>query len=387
MGHRYAEGLRPIGQKEDPGSGRAMGEYMDMQTEKHLSEICRQFRIEGELEEAIRIPVGNVNQTYQAICRMNDGKRKSFIVQRLNTFVFKHPREVMQNIDLITEHIRAKKPDGVPLHFHHTEDRKTYVEDEEGFWRLYNYIPSVTYDTCENPEVLKNAGEAFGRFQRSLADFDASVLYETIPDFHNTPARFRTLFEDARRDPLHRADSVREELSYLASVRELAGQLAGLQAAGELPLRVTHNDTKINNVLFHPETNEALTIIDLDTVMPGLVAHDFGDAIRFAANNVAEDSKDYANAGLNLELFSAFTEGFLSQTGDSLTERELETLPLGVFTLTAELAARFLDDYLLGNVYFRTEYPEHNLVRTRCQINMAKDVYRKLDQMKEIIRR
>lgn len=179
---------------------------------------------------------------------------------------------------------------------------------------------------------------------------------------------------------------MREELSYIRSVSSQACEMARMQRDGRLPIRVTHNDTKINNVLFDRNTNRALTIIDLDTVMPGLVGHDFGDAIRFGANYVAEDSREYEKAGCNMGLFSAFTKGFLSQTRDTLTTDEIQTLPLSVFTLAVELASRFLDDYLLGNVYFRTEYLEHSLVRTRCQLNMARDVMKKMGEMERIIR-
>lgn len=357
-----------------------------MEMEQRLRDICRSFRIQGSYVESELIPVGNVNKTYKVTYRREEGTLKSYIVQQVNTFVFRKPEQVMHNIDLVTEHIRAKSTEGIPLHFHHTADRKTYIYADDAFWRLYNYIPSVTYNTCENTEVLQHAGEAFGRFQKNLADFNAEQLYETIPNFHNTPERLRTLFEDAEKDPLGLAGSVREELSYIRSVSSQACEMARMQRDGRLPIRVTHNDTKINNVLFDRNTNRALTIIDLDTVMPGLVGHDFGDAIRFGANYVAEDSREYEKAGCNMELFSAFTRGFLSQTRDTLTEDEIRTLPLSVFTLAVELASRFLDDYLLGNVYFRTEYPEHNLVRTRCQLNMARDVMKKMGEMERIIR-
>lgn len=357
-----------------------------MEMEQRLRDICRSFRIQGSYVESELIPVGNVNKTYKVTYRREEGTLKSYIVQQVNTFVFRKPEQVMHNIDLVTEHIRAKSTEGIPLHFHHTADRKTYIYADDAFWRLYNYIPSVTYNTCENTEVLQHAGEAFGRFQKNLADFNAEQLYETIPNFHNTPERLRTLFEDAEKDPLGLAGSVREELSYIRSVSSQACAMARMQRDGRLPIRVTHNDTKINNVLFDRNTNRALTIIDLDTVMPGLVGHDFGDAIRFGANYVAEDSREYGKAGCNMELFSAFTRGFLSQTRDTLTTDEIRTLPLSVFTLAVELASRFLDDYLLGNVYFRTEYPEHNLVRTRCQLNMARDVMKKMGEMERIIR-
>lgn len=189
-----------------------------MEMEQRLRDICRSFRIQGSYVESELIPVGNVNKTYKVTYKREEDILKSYIVQQVNTFVFKKPEQVMHNIDLVTEHIRAKSTEGIPLHFHHTADRKTYIYADDAFWRLYNYIPSVTYNTCENTEVLQHAGEAFGRFQKNLADFNAEQLYETIPNFHNTPERLRTLFEDAEKDPLGLAGSVREELSYIQSV-------------------------------------------------------------------------------------------------------------------------------------------------------------------------
>ena len=258
-----------------------------MEMDKKLKEIGQAFRIEGVYVGYEKIKAGNVNQTYKVTYRRADGSLKNYIVQRVNTYAFRQPEELLHNADLITEHIRAKKREGVALHFHHTSDRKTYIYDEEhGFWRLTNYIPSVTYNGSTDMQVLRRTGEAFGAFQRQLADFPVTGLYETIPNFHNTPKRLETLFADAEQDPLGRAAEVREELAYIASVREEAETLTRLYEAGKLPLRVTHNDTKINNVLFDPETDEAMVIVDLDTVMPGLVGHDFGDGVRFAANCV-----------------------------------------------------------------------------------------------------
>ena len=357
-----------------------------MEMDKKLEKIGRSFRIEGDYVGYEKIKVGNVNQTYKVTYRREDGSLKSYIVQRVNTYAFRQPEQLMHNVDLITEHIRAKKQEGVALHFHHTRERKTYVYDEEGgFWRLTNYIPSVTYSESKNVEVLRRTGEAFGAFQRKLADFPVTGLYETIPNFHNTPKRLETLFADAERDPLGRAAEVREELAYIASVRGEAETLTRLYEAGKLPLRVTHNDTKINNVLFNKDTDEALVIVDLDTVMPGLVGHDFGDGVRFAANRVAEDCPHAEEAECDPERFRAFTEGFLSQTADLLTEAERGTLALSVFDITVELASRFLDDYIVGDKYFNIDYPTHNLVRARCQIALAKDVHQKLPEMQAFI--
>ena len=357
-----------------------------MEMDKKLEEIGRAFRIEGDYLGYEKIKVGNVNQTYKVTYRQPDGSPKHYIVQRVNTYAFRRPEELMHNADLITEHIRAKKQEGVALHFPHTRERTTYVYDEEGgFWRLTNYIPSVTYSESKNVEVLRRTGEAFGAFQRKLADFPVTGLYETIPNFHNTPKRLETLFADAERDPLGRAAEVREELAYIASVRGEAETLTRLYEAGKLPLRVTHNDTKINNVLFNKDTDEALVIVDLDTVMPGLVGHDFGDGVRFAANRVAEDCPHAEEAECDPERFRAFTEGFLSQTADLLTEAERGTLALSVFDITVELASRFLDDYIVGDKYFNIDYPTHNLVRARCQIALAKDVHQKLPEMQAFI--
>ena len=350
-----------------------------------LAHICRVFRIAGEMVSYEEIKAGNVNRTYKVKCLRPDGTYKNYIVQAVNTYAFKNPIEVMSNIDGVTEHIRARKEGCVALHFHHTVEGKAYYFGEGGFWRLFNYISSDTYNSTEDLQVIRNAGEAFGEFQMLLSDFDASRLYETIPDFHNTKKRYEKLWEDAKADPCGKVAEVREELEWLRSVQDMACRMTDMYEHGELPLRVTHNDTKIKNFLFDKETKDALVVIDLDTVMPGLVGNDFGDAIRFAANFVEEDSPEYEKAGVNLDIFSAFADGFLNYTAKTLTQNEIDTLALSCFTLTTELATRFLDDYILGNPYFKINYPEHNLVRTRCQIALAKDMLEKMDKMQQIV--
>ena len=363
-------------------------EYLD----RKLIKVCRHFRIPGEYQFCEEIKVGNVNKTYKVTFECDDPKNpgqlrlKSYIVQSVNTFAFKNPVQVMNNIDKVTEYIHAKDPSRCALHFHHTADRKTYVFDKSGFWRLFNFIPSVTYSATDNLQVIRNAGLAFGNFQMMLSDFDASQLNETIPDFHNTIKRYEQLEEQVALDPVDRVKETREEIDWLESVKEQACKLTKLQLDGVLPLRVTHNDTKINNVLFDKDTDDALVVIDLDTVMPGLVGHDFGDAVRFAANFVEEDSEDLERAGVNMDIFRAFAEGFLSKTAKSLTQPEIDTLALSCLALTCELATRFLADYIAGDVYFKTNSAEHNLVRTRCQIALAKDMLKKLPQMEEIVR-
>ncbi len=357
-----------------------------MDLHQKLLEVSRLFRIEYEYLGYETIQMGNVNQTYKVNFMLPEGKPKSFLVQNVNTYAFRNPVGLMDNIDKVTEHIRAKKPGQLALHFHHTADRKTYVADGKNFWRMTNYVPSVTYNTVTDLDIIRNAGRAFGEFQVDLDDFDIGELIETIPGFHNTRSRYEKLIQSVKEDKAGRAKNVQEEIGFLMSVQDKACTLTDLQLAGQLPLRVTHNDTKINNVLFNPESNDAMIVIDLDTVMPGLMGHDFGDAIRFAANFVEEDCPDYEKAGVDLNVFRAFAEGFLSMTAKAMTEKELETLALSSFVLTAELATRFLADYLDGDLYFNTKYEDHNLVRTRCQIALAKDMLKKMDEMDAIVR-
>ena len=351
-----------------------------------LEAVSRQFRIEGEYIGYETIQTGNVNHTYRVKFIRPTGERKSYLVQNVNTYAFRDPVALMDNIDKVTEHIRAKRPGQLALHFHHTADRKTYVMDGKNFWRMMNFIYAMTFDTIADLAVIRNAGKAFGEFQNQLSDFDITQLHETIPNFHNTRARYQQLADAVAKDPVGRVAEVQDELNYLESIKDLACTLTDMQAEGKLPLRVTHNDTKINNVLFDPQSGEALVVIDLDTVMPGLVGHDFGDAIRFAANKCEEDCPDASKAGVDMEVFRAFAEGFLEQTANTLTPNEINTLALSCLTLTAELSTRFLADYILGDPYFKIKSPDHNLVRTRCQIALAKDMQKHLPEMEQMVR-
>ena len=368
----------------------SMNADMNPDIARKLKRIGDAFCIKGPFFSYEDVKMGNVNHTYKTNYIIDDGygmaKIKSYLVQRVNTYAFQHPVELMQNIDRVTEHIRAKHPENRNLHFHHTADRKNYLMDDDGFWRLSNYVESETFDSCEDLDVVRSAGEAFGDFQLMLSDFDAEQLFYTIPDFHDTRKRYAKLKEDAAADPCGRVAQVREDLDWLLSVEDEACQLTDLFNAGKLPLRVTHNDTKINNVLFDKETHEALVVIDLDTVMPGLVGHDFGDAIRFASNFVEEDSVETEKAGVNLNIYWAFAEGFLKKTASTLTQTEIDTLGISCFALACELATRFLDDYILGDKYFKVKKPKHNLIRTQCQIALAKDMQRKMNAMNAIVR-
>lgn len=350
-----------------------------------LQQVCREFRIYDTFVGYETIQMGNVNRTYKVNFLLADGSPKSFLVQNVNTYAFRQPVALMENIDRVTEHIRARYPDRTCLHFHHTPDRKTYVIDGDNFWRMTNYLNSITFNTVQDPVVLHNAGVAFGEFQNQLADFDINLLHETIPDFHNTRKRYENLKQAIAENKAGRAAEVQDEIAYLMEMEDLACTLTDLQKAGELPLRVTHNDTKINNVLFSPEDKSALVVIDLDTVMPGVIGHDFGDAIRFAANYVEEDCTELDKVGVDMEVFRAFAEGFLEMTAKTLTQKEIDTLALSCFCLTTELAVRFLDDYLRGDPYFKIKSASHNLERTRCQIALSKDMLAKRAQMEAIV--
>ena len=368
----------------------ALSDTMNKEVARKLLSIGEKFHIPGPFFSYEEVKMGNVNHTYKVNYIRDDGSGmagiKSYLVQRVNTYAFQHPVELMRNIEHVTEHIRKKHPDRLSLHFYHTEDKQNYLMDNDGFWRMSNYVPSVTFDSCDDIAVVRSAGEAFGDFQTVLSDFDASELFYTIADFHNTRKRYEKLKEDAAADVCDRVAEVREELEWLLSVEDEACGLTDMYDMGKLPLRVTHNDTKINNVLFDEETHRPLLVIDLDTVMPGLIGHDFGDAIRFAANFVEEDSEEYDKAGVNLNIFWAFAEGFLEKTAADLTENEINTLGMSCFALACELATRFLDDYIMGDKYFKTTKPKHNLIRARCQVALAKDMLIKMGAIDAIVK-
>lgn len=351
-----------------------------------IKSVGEKFRIPGELYSYSTITIGNINSTYKVTYLM-DGKLKSYLFQRVNTHVFKNPVEIMENIERVTTFIREKYPEQITLHFHHTADGTNYyISDEDSFWRVINYVDSVTVNSSDDLAVIEATGKAFGRFQTQLADFDGSLLNETIPDFHNTKKRLDTLFAHIAEDPCGRVREVSDEISYLSSVREKASELSVRFANGEIPKRVTHNDTKANNVLFEKETKEPIVVIDLDTIMPGMSMYDFGDAVRFIANTAEEDEPDTGKVFFDTGKFRAFARGFLRETKDSLTELEINSLVKASFSITIELASRFLDDYLTGDKYFRCEYPMHNLVRARCQIQLAKDIERKKSELEWVIR-
>ena len=291
-----------------------------------LAAVGTAFRLPGTLQSYEELKNGNINRTYKlnytATDRAGIETEKSYLAQKINTVAFRDPVGLMENIDRVTAFLRAKRPDAVSLHFHHTATGENYLMEPDGFWRLSNYVRSVTFNSGENSRVVRAAGEAFGDFQLLLSDFDAATLHETIPDFHDTRLRYAALKEAVRADRCGRLAACKEEVEWLLSVEDTACTLTDLYRAGKLPLRVTHND-----------------------------------------------------------VFRAFAEGFLSRTAPMLTETEIETLGVSCFALTCELSTRFLTDYLDGDVYFKVKRAGHNLMRARAQIALAKDMLRRLDSM------
>ena len=335
---------------------------------------------------------GHINDTF-VVWRADHTKR--FILQRINTATFTDPAGLMENICGVTQHLRAKiqaeggDPGRECLNVIPTLSGAAYYIDSEGnAWRAYDFVENTVCLQQVGCEAdFRTVAETLGKFQNQLADYPASTLHETIARFHDTPNRYANFEKALAADALGRAKTIAPEIAFIHAREKDCHVLLGQLAAGEIPLRVTHNDTKINNVLFDKDTNDSLVVIDLDTVMPGLMGHDFGDAIRFAANFVAEDSKEYDKVGIDLAVFTAFAQGFLEKLGTAMTQNELDTLAQSCFCLTAELAVRFLDDYLRGDLYFKTSYPAHNLVRARNQIALCRSMEAHMDEMNDIVHR
>ena len=352
-----------------------------------LTEVGQKFRLVGDIYSYNPITMGNINSTYKVTYTRPDGSLKSYLFQRVNTHVFKSPVEIMENIDRVTTFIRNKCPGQTTLHFHHTDEGLNYfIHDENAFWRVVNYVDSVTFNVTEDLNVIESTGKAFGNFQTVLSDFDGALLHETIPDFHNTKKRLDTFFAHVAEDPCGRVAEVKSEIDYLASVAEKASELSIRYVNGEIPKRVTHNDTKCNNVLFDRNTKEPIVVIDLDTIMPGMSIYDFADGVRFIANTAVEDEPDTTRVFFDTGKFRAFAKGFIEETHGALEAVEIENLVKGAFSITIELASRFLDDYITGDQYFRCAYPKHNLVRARCQLQLAKDIERKWNELEWIVR-
>ncbi len=349
-----------------------------------LNEIISKFDITDSIEP---YGDGHINDTYLAL---SDSK---FILQRINHSIFKNPEKLMENIQNVTDHLGKKiKEEGgdvtrETLTIIKTLDGKSYYKTEDGsYFRMYKFIDNATtYQKIENPMHFYSAAKAFGKFQKNLADFPAESLYESIPNFHNTVSRFEDFKKTVEEDKMGRAKDVQKEIEFAYERAKDCGIIVDAIAKGEVPVRVTHNDTKLNNVMIDDATGEGLCVIDLDTVMPGSLLYDYGDSMRFGTNNSDEDDKNLDNVFCRLDLFEAFTKGYMEELRETLTPKEIELLPFSAKLMTFECGIRFLGDHLNGDTYFKIHRENHNLDRARTQFKLVYDMEQKEEDMKKIV--
>ena len=357
-----------------------------------LYDIAEGFSVEGQVRSIRPVGNGHINDTYLVECGP-DGEGHRYILQRINHEVFHDPMQLMENIVTVTEHLRKKilaeggDPQRETISVIPARDGGILQISDGRYWRMISFIENTyTCEVVESAEEFIEAGCAFGQFQARLADLPAGSLHETIPGFHDTRLRFSELIRTIKEDPEKRVKTAQPEIDFVMEREYIADLLNDRIRAGEVPLRVTHNDTKINNVLMDRDTGKAICVIDLDTVMPGYAVNDFGDAIRSGACTGKEDESDPARISLDLCLFRSFAQGFIKGCRGSLTADEIQLLPEGALVMTFECGLRFLTDYLQGDRYFKTDYDTHNLVRCRTQLRLALDMEQKLPQMHEAIR-
>ena len=363
-----------------------------MELTGNLKEVISHFVFPGELIECISFGNGHINDTFRLTYETENGKKR-FILQKMNKNIFTKPVELMENVSAVTAWLRNKikeyggDTERETLNLINGIDGKPYYEDSLGeYWRVYYFVENATcFDQVESDDDFYQSAVAFGKFQGLLADYPAETLHETIENFHNTVDRFRKFQEAVKADVCGRVKDVQEEIKFVLDREGLAHTLCDMQENGELPLRVTHNDTKLNNIMIDDATGKAICVIDLDTVMPGLSVNDFGDSIRFGASTAAEDEKDLSKVSCDLHLYEVYTKGFIEGCAGALTAKELEMLPMGAILMTFECGMRFLTDYLEGDHYFKVHREGHNLDRCRTQFKLVKDMEEKLPQMKAIV--
>ena len=353
-----------------------------------FSDILSNFAINGEFISCEPYGSGLINRTYVAVYN-EGGKRVRYIVQRINTNLFKNVDGLMNNIKLVTEFNRAEimkrggDPDRESLTLVPTKNGGTYFRTEEGdCYRVYVFIENAKgYDVVEKPEHFYESAVAFGKFAMLLDRFDSSKLFEVLPDFHNTVKRFDNFRKSLEADKFNRAKDVKKEIGFALEREKITHTIVDLLASGKMPSRVTHNDTKLNNVLIDTRTDKAVSVIDLDTMMPGSICYDFGDSIRFGCNPCLEDTPETEKVIFNMPLFETYTKGYLSVFGDTITDIERKNLPMGAILMTYECGIRFLTDYLDGDVYFRKTREGQNIDRTRTQFKLVSDMEKRYDEM------
>ena len=364
------------------------------QAEQTLQEALGAFDFGAPVVGAIRYGCGHINDTFVVHTQPEDRCCRRFILQRMSSAAFKRPDQLMENIIGVTEFLgrEIEKHNGdrsrEAMEVVRPKSGQDYYTDSQGgAWRVYPFVEgTVCHQAADTPELFAASGRAFGRFQRLLADYPADTLYETIPRFHDTEDRLAKFKAAVAADKLGRAKDCQPEIDFVLAREADCSVALNAMREGRLPLRVTHNDTKLNNVLMDDKTGEGMCIIDLDTVMPGLVLYDFGDSIRFGANHCAEDETDLSKVNLDVELFSAYTAAFLEGTGGSLTNDEIAMLPWGAKLMTLECGIRFLTDYLEGDTYFHISRERQNLDRCRTQFKLVSDMEERWPELEAIVR-
>ncbi len=359
------------------------------------ADVFAAFDFGGEVAGALRYGQGHINDTFAVYVQQPDGSPRRFILQRINTSIFKNPDQLMANIQGVTAFLRKKivaaggDPERETLNVILTREGKPYYADAEGgAWRCYPFIEGgYCLQAAETPDQFAAAGRSFGRFLRLLEDYPADTLYETIEKFHDTRNRLKNFKAALAADPLGRAKDVQPEIQFVLDREADCAVLMDLLEDGKLPLRVTHNDTKLNNIILDPETGEGLCVIDLDTIMPGLVLNDYGDSIRFGATTAAEDEQDLGKVHFDKGLYTAYTEAYLGAAGEALTPLEKEYLPWGAKLMTLECGIRFLTDHLEGDTYFKIHREGHNLDRCRTQFKLVAEMEEAFDFMHDVVRR
>jgi hypothetical protein len=361
--------------------------------EYNLREICGNFNIAGDFVSAAPYGSGHINDTFAAVFSQG-GTRVRYILQRINHNVFKNPPALMDNIDRVTSHIHKKISSSGDasrraLSLIRSGNGLSYHLDADGnCWRTYIFVENAkTYDIIETPEQAFQAAMAFGEFQKHLVDLPGKRLSETIPDFHNTPKRFEAFEKALASDALNRAKSAKAEIEFALSRKNVAELLLNLSKEGKIPERITHNDTKLNNVLLDDATGEAVCVIDLDTVMPGLALYDFGDLVRTSTSPAAEDEKDLGKVKMQMHMYRALAEGYLAAAGEFLTETEIANLAFSGKLITLEIGLRFLTDYLSGDTYFKIHREGHNLDRCRTQFKLVSSIEAQEEEMDEIAKK
>jgi Phosphotransferase enzyme family len=361
----------------------------------NIEEVVQHFQFEGEFIKGYPYGGGHINDTYALEYKKSDGSMHRYILQRVNHHVFKNVDELMSNIIGVTQFLRDKilesggDPERETLNLVKTVHDQFYYKSEAGlYFRAYIFIEeATTYDTVEKPEHFYNAGLAFGRFQKRLETYDAQSIYDVIPNFHNTKARFETFKNSVNEDIKNRKQFCQKEIDFLFEREAQMGILVDALESGAIPTKVTHNDTKLNNIMIDDKTGEGVCVIDLDTIMKGSLLYDFGDAIRFGTNTAMEDETNLELVQFDLNLFEAFVKGFLNGIDGQITEKEIELLPYAGMMMTMECGMRFLTDYLCGDTYFRIHRENHNLDRARNQLKLVSEMEKHFSDMQAIVKR